>query len=65
MVKETQSDQDSQEVLEQLFQLSQILNCGIDKKTLAIISNMVEAGISPVAIANIVKEIWDESMNNS
>ena len=61
----TLSETDQCEVVDLLYQLSGVLNCGIDKQTVAIIVNMVEAGISPVAISSIVKEIRNESLANS
>ncbi len=51
--------------MSELFELSQTLNCGIDKRTLGIIVNLVETGVNPVAVAQMVKEVRDESLSNS
>jgi mitotic-spindle organizing protein 1 len=51
--------------MNELFDLSQTLNCGIDKRTLSIIVSLVESGVNPVAVAQMVKEIRNESLSNS
>lgn len=58
-------EEEIQEFMSELFDLSQVLNCGIDKKTLGIIVNLVEAGVNPTAVAQMVKEVRNESMSNS
>ena len=40
-----------------LFEMSQILNCGLDKKSLEICVAMLENGVNPEALAAVVKEI--------
>ncbi len=37
--------------MSELFELSQSLNCGIDKRTLGIIVSLVESGVNPIAVA--------------
>jgi mitotic-spindle organizing protein 1 len=44
-----------------LFEISQILNCGLDKHSLNILVTLCEAGLNPEALAAIVKEIKKES----
>ena len=56
---------DAQETLEILFEISQILNCQIDRQTLSIIVTLIENGVNPVSVASILKEIKNESMSNS
>lgn len=58
-------EEEIQELMGELFELSQLLNCGIDQKTLGIIVNLVEAGVNPVAVAQMVKEVRDDSLGNS
>lgn len=44
-----------------LFEMSQILNCGVDQRTLSILVNLVENGVNPEALAAVVKELKRES----
>jgi mitotic-spindle organizing protein 1 len=44
-----------------MFEMSQILNCGIDQKTLSILASLVENGVNPEALAAVVKELKRES----
>ena len=41
--------------------MSQILNCGLDKKTLAILLGLVENGVNPEALSAVVKELKRET----
>ena len=41
--------------------MSQILNCGIDQKTLSILASLVENGVNPEALSAVVKELKRES----
>ena len=41
--------------------MSQILNCGVDQRTLSILVNLVENGVNPEALAAVVKELKRES----
>jgi mitotic-spindle organizing protein 1 len=44
-----------------LFEISNILNCGLDKETLAICVSLVESGVNPEALAHVVKELKREA----
>lgn len=44
-----------------MFEMSQILNCGIDQHTLSILVQLVENGVNPEALAAVVKELKRES----
>ena len=44
-----------------LFRISQILDTGLDKETLRILTGLVEAGVNPEALALIVKELRREA----
>lgn len=53
------------ETLEILHEISQTLNCGIDKETLSIIVTLIENGVDPLAVASIIKEVKNESISNA
>ena len=44
-----------------LFELSQILNTGLDKRTLGVLVTLCEAGVNPEALAVVVKELRKEA----
>ncbi|CDW76173.1 mitotic-spindle organizing protein 1 [Stylonychia lemnae] len=41
--------------------MSQILNCGLDQRTLALLVALIENGVNPEALANVVKELKRET----
>ncbi len=41
--------------------MSQILNCGLDQKTLSILVSLIENGFNPEALAAVVKELKRET----
>ena len=45
--------------------MSQILNCGISRETLSILVAMIEKGVNPEALINVVKEMKNENYNMS
>lgn len=45
------------EALEQAYQISNYLKCGVDKTTLSIMISLVENGAKPEQVALIVSEI--------
>lgn len=47
--------------LETLHQISNILDCGLDKDTLRILVSLCEAGVNPEALAHVVKELRREA----
>ena len=44
-----------------LFEMSQILNCGLDQRTLTILAGLIENGVNPEALAAVVKELKRET----
>jgi hypothetical protein len=44
-----------------MFEMSQILNCGLDQKTLSILVSLIENGVNPEALAAVVKELKRET----
>ena len=49
--------EDSKETLEILYEMSQILNCGLNKETLNILVTMIEKGVNPEALIRVVEEL--------
>lgn len=49
-------DSRGQEV-EALFQLSQVLDTGLDRRALALLLDLIETGVHPEALAEVLKEI--------
>ena len=41
--------------------MSQILNCGLDQRTLTILAGLIENGVNPEALAAVVKELKRET----
>ena len=52
---------EASETLDILQELSTLLNCGLDKQTLTILVSLIENGVNPDALANVVKELRRES----
>ena len=44
-----------------LHEMSQILNCGLDQKTIHICVGLIENGVNPEALAMVVKELKRET----
>ena len=44
-----------------LHEMSQILNCGLDQRTLTILAGLIENGVNPEALAAVVKELKRET----
>jgi len=42
--------------VEVLHTMSEILNCNLDRRTLAVLLDLIEAGVHPEALADIVLE---------
>ena len=40
-----------------LYEMSQLLNCGVDQRTLTLLVALIENGVNPEALANVVKEL--------
>ena len=41
--------------------MSQLLNCGVDQRTLTLLVALIENGVNPEALANVVKELQRET----
>ena len=50
-----------EETLDVLFDISQLLETGLDRETLAILVGLTETGVNPEALAEVVKELRRES----
>ena len=46
-----------------LYEMSQILNCGINRDTLSVLISMIENGANPEALAAVVKEMKKENFS--
>ncbi|KAJ3133157.1 hypothetical protein HK101_004490 [Irineochytrium annulatum] len=51
----------SAEALEILHQMSQLLDVGLDKETLALCVSLCEQGVNPEAVSAVVKELKREA----
>ena len=57
--------EDSKETLEILYEMSQILNCGLNKETLNILITMIEKGVNPEALLRVVEELRKHNYSES
>ena len=55
--------EESRETFEILYELSQILNCGVNRDALSTMVSMIENGVNPEALAAVVKEMKKENMS--
>jgi mitotic-spindle organizing protein 1 len=60
MEGESRAQADAKEALDCLYEMSRILNTGLDRETLAICVSLCEAGVNPEALAVVVKELRRE-----
>ncbi|KAK1639396.1 mitotic-spindle organizing gamma-tubulin ring associated-domain-containing protein [Colletotrichum phormii] len=51
----------AQQAVDILHEISTILNCHLDRRTLSICISMIENGVNPEALATVVKELRKES----
>ncbi|KAJ4153068.1 hypothetical protein LMH87_009574 [Akanthomyces muscarius] len=51
----------AQEAVDVLHEISHILNCHIDRKTLSICISLIERGVNPEALAQVVKDLRQEA----
>ncbi|KAK0709007.1 mitotic-spindle organizing gamma-tubulin ring associated-domain-containing protein [Lasiosphaeria miniovina] len=51
----------AQQAVDILHEISTILNCHLDRRTLSICISMIENGVSPEALASVVKELRNEA----
>lgn len=50
-------DQERAQLLDSLFELSNILETGLDRESLSILLELTESGVNPEALAALVKEL--------
>ncbi|KAM0272580.1 hypothetical protein ACHAQH_008638 [Verticillium albo-atrum] len=51
----------AQQAVDILHEISTILNCQLDRRTLSICISMIENGVNPEALATVVKELRKEA----
>jgi mitotic-spindle organizing protein 1 len=51
--------------IESMYKLSEILNCQLDRRTLSILLELIEAGVHPEALADIVLEARSPVIHSS
>ncbi|KAK0634912.1 mitotic-spindle organizing gamma-tubulin ring associated-domain-containing protein [Bombardia bombarda] len=51
----------AQQAVDILHEISTILNCHLDRRTLSICISMIENGVNPEALATAVKELRNEA----
>lgn len=51
------TDQQAAEALNVAHEISKILDCGLDKDTLAVCISLIEAGVNPEALAEVIKRL--------
>ncbi|KAM7208682.1 Mitotic-spindle organizing gamma-tubulin ring associated domain containing protein [Naviculisporaceae sp. PSN 640] len=51
----------AQQAVDILHEISTILNCHLDRRTLSICISMIENGVNPEALATAVKELRDKA----
>lgn len=54
----------ARESLELAFQMSNILETGLDRNTLSVLVALSDAGINPESLAAVVKEFQRETISN-
>mmetsp|Transcript_7258 Transcript_7258/g.9197 ORF Transcript_7258/g.9197 Transcript_7258/m.9197 type:complete len:81 (-) Transcript_7258:1153-1395(-) len=52
---------DAQQTMDVLYELSRLLNTGLDRETLSILVSLCEHGVNPEALAMVVKELKRET----
>nr|CCA23789.1 AlNc14C207G8837 [Albugo laibachii Nc14] len=52
---------DRHEVMKTVYELSQLLNTGLDRDTLAILMTLIQKGVNPEALAAVVKDLRKEA----
>ncbi|KAG6943856.1 hypothetical protein JG688_00017397 [Phytophthora aleatoria] len=49
------------EVMETVYELSRLLNTGLDRDTLAILMALIQKGVNPEALAAVVKDLRNDA----
>jgi mitotic-spindle organizing protein 1 len=58
---DARSAQRAGEALNIAYEISSILDTGLDKETLSILISLIEAGVNPEALAAVVRELRREA----
>jgi mitotic-spindle organizing protein 1 len=58
---DVQSAQRARETLDIAFEISKLLNTGLDRDTLSVLIALCENGVNPEALAAVVKELRREA----
>ncbi|KAL2021156.1 hypothetical protein VTK56DRAFT_7462 [Thermocarpiscus australiensis] len=56
----TEKQAAAQQAVDILHEIATILNCHLDRRTLSICISMIENGVHPEALANVIKELRRE-----
>ncbi|PHH90712.1 hypothetical protein CDD83_2866 [Cordyceps sp. RAO-2017] len=51
----------AQQAVDILHEISVILNCHLDRRTLSICISMIERGVNPEALAQVIKQLRHEA----
>lgn len=51
--------------IEGLYELSSLLNVGLDRRTLAVLLDLIERGVHPEALADIVADLRGLQLNQA
>lgn len=49
------------ETLDVAYEISKILDCGLDKETLSLCLKLLETGVNPEALAQVIKRLRAEA----
>ncbi|GAB5353076.1 hypothetical protein AAMO2058_000007100 [Amorphochlora amoebiformis] len=49
------------EMFEVIYEISKVLNCGLDRQTLSILVSLCENGVNPEALAAVITELRRET----
>ncbi|KAK0747504.1 mitotic-spindle organizing protein 1 [Apiosordaria backusii] len=63
MADRTEKQAAAQQAVDILHEISTLLNCHLDRRTLSICISMIENGVNPEALAEVVKELRNEGQN--
>ncbi|KJZ77092.1 Mitotic-spindle organizing protein 1 [Hirsutella minnesotensis 3608] len=53
----------AQQAVDILHEICVILNCHLDRRTLSICISMIERGVNPEALAQVIKELRQEAQH--
>ncbi|KAH7320911.1 mitotic-spindle organizing protein [Stachybotrys elegans] len=53
----------AQQAVDILHEVSTLLNCELDRRTLSICISMIECGVNPEALAQVIKELRQEAQH--